>query len=144
MTPVLNKLLKIQLIIQKKVEWMVFGNDTTWCYDRMISGIVMMCLKRIGYSSNSVRMIGLLWAQVEHPLATGYEVSHTIYSSTLEKTPIWEWTRELRIPNSMGIAQSIIIDWARRIFWLHNDVSSGWRVITCAQVLVEVKELTKS
>jgi hypothetical protein len=70
MTPVLNKLLTIQLIIQKKVEGIVFDNDTKGCYDRIISGIALACLKWIGYSKNSVRMIGLLWAKLEHHIAT--------------------------------------------------------------------------
>jgi hypothetical protein len=54
MTPVLNKLLKIQILIQKKVEGIVFDNDVKGCYDRITSGIALTCLKRIGYSSNSV------------------------------------------------------------------------------------------
>jgi hypothetical protein len=70
-----NKLLTIQLIIQKKVEGIVFDNDAKGCYDRIISGIALACLKRIGYSSNSVRMLGLLWAQLEHHISTGYVVS---------------------------------------------------------------------
>jgi hypothetical protein len=85
MTPVINKLLKIKILIQKKVERIVFNNDTKGCYDRIISGIALTCLKRIGYLSNSVRMIGLLWAQLEHHIATGYGVSDKTYSSTLEK-----------------------------------------------------------
>jgi hypothetical protein len=54
MTPVLNKLLTIQILIQKKVEGIVFDNDVKGCYDRIIIGIALACLKRIGYSSNSV------------------------------------------------------------------------------------------
>jgi hypothetical protein len=87
MTPVLNKLLKIQILIQNKVEGLVFDNDAKGCYDRIISGIALACLKRIGYSSNSVLMLGLLWAQLEHHIATGYGVSdktffHLKYCST--------------------------------------------------------------
>jgi hypothetical protein len=85
MTPVLNKLLTIQILIQNRVEGMVFENDAKGCYDRIISGIALACLKRIGYSSNSVRMLGILWAQLEHHIATGYGVSGKTYSSTLEK-----------------------------------------------------------
>jgi hypothetical protein len=85
MTPVLNKLLTIQLLIQKKVEGIVFDNNTKGCYDIIISGIALDCLKRIGYSKNSVRMLGLLWAQLEHHIATGYGVSDKTYSFTLEK-----------------------------------------------------------
>jgi hypothetical protein len=54
MTPVLNKLLTIQILIQNKVEGIFFDNDAKGCYDRIISGIALACLKRIGYSSNSV------------------------------------------------------------------------------------------
>jgi hypothetical protein len=85
MPPVLNKLLTIQILIQKKVEGIVLDNDAKGCYDRIISGIALTCLKQIGYSSNSVRMIGLLWAQLEHHIVTVYGVSDKTYSSTLEK-----------------------------------------------------------
>jgi hypothetical protein len=85
MTPVLNKLLTIQLSIQKKVEGIVFDNDARGCYDRIISGIALACLKLIGYSKNSVCMIGLLWAQLEHHIATGYGISDNTYSCTLDK-----------------------------------------------------------
>jgi hypothetical protein len=54
MTPVLNKLLTIKIIIQKKVEGIVLDNDAKGCYNSIISGIALTCLKRIGYSSNSV------------------------------------------------------------------------------------------
>jgi hypothetical protein len=64
MTPELNKLLTLQLLIQKKVEGIVFYNDTNVCYDRIISGIAMACLKWSGYSRNSVRMMGLLWTHL--------------------------------------------------------------------------------
>jgi hypothetical protein len=49
MTLVLNKLLTIQLLIQKKVEGIVFDNDAKGCYDQIISGIALACLKLIGY-----------------------------------------------------------------------------------------------
>jgi hypothetical protein len=85
MTPVLNKLLTIKILIQKKVEGIVFDNDAKGCYDRIISGIALVCLKRIGYSSNSVRMLSILRAQFEHHITTGYGVSDKTYSLTLEK-----------------------------------------------------------
>jgi hypothetical protein len=85
MTPVLNKMLTIQISIQKKVEGIVFDNDAKWFYDRIINRIALACLKRIGYSSTSVGMLGLLWAQLEHHIAMGYGVSDKTYLSTLEK-----------------------------------------------------------
>jgi hypothetical protein len=44
MAPVLNKLLKIKILIQKKVEGIVFDNDDKGCYDSIISGIALACL----------------------------------------------------------------------------------------------------
>jgi hypothetical protein len=85
MTPVLNKSMTVQLIIQKKVSGIVFGNDAKGCYDRLISGIALACICRIGYSKNSVRLLGSLWAQLEHHFCTGLGVSDKSYSSTLEK-----------------------------------------------------------
>jgi hypothetical protein len=83
--PVLNKLLTVQLLIQKKTEGIVFDNDAKWCYDRIISGIALACLKRIGYSQKSVRMLRLLWSQLEHHVCTGYGVSDATYSSSMDK-----------------------------------------------------------
>jgi hypothetical protein len=37
-----------------------FDNDAKGCYDRIISGIALDCLKHIGYLKNSVRMLALL------------------------------------------------------------------------------------
>jgi hypothetical protein len=66
MTPVLNKLLTVQLLIQKRTEGIVFDNDAKGCYDRIISGVVLASLRRMGYLKESVNMLGLLWAQMEH------------------------------------------------------------------------------
>jgi hypothetical protein len=38
-TPVLNKVLTVQFLIQKRTEGIVFDNDTKGCYGRIISGI---------------------------------------------------------------------------------------------------------
>jgi hypothetical protein len=84
-TPVLNKLFTVQLIIQNRTEGIVFDNDAKGCYNRIISGIALPCLKRIGYSHNSVRILGLLWSQLEHHVCTGYGVSDATYSSSLDK-----------------------------------------------------------
>jgi hypothetical protein len=85
LTPVLNKLLTVQLLIQKMMNGIVFDNDAKGCYDRIVSGIALAALRRIGYSKNSVRMLGLLWAQLEHHVATGFGVSDASYKSTMEK-----------------------------------------------------------
>jgi hypothetical protein len=69
----------------KKIEGIVFNNEAQGCYDRIISGIALACLRRIGYSKNSTHMLGLLWSQLEHHVATAYGVTDKTYSSTLEK-----------------------------------------------------------
>jgi hypothetical protein len=54
LTPVLNKLLTVQLLIKKKTNEIVFDNDAKGCYDQIVSGIALAALRRIGYSKNSV------------------------------------------------------------------------------------------
>jgi hypothetical protein len=79
LTPVLNKLLTVQLLIQNKTSGIVFNNDAKGCYDRIVSGIALGALRRIGYSKNLVRMLGLLWAQLNtmwQP-GLGYQMPHT-------------------------------------------------------------------
>jgi hypothetical protein len=85
LTPVLNKLLTVQLLIQKKTNGTVFHNDAKGCYYHIVSGIALAALQRIGYSKNSVRMLGPLWAQLEHHVATEFGVSDASYKSTMDK-----------------------------------------------------------
>jgi hypothetical protein len=79
MNPVLNKLLTAQLLIQKRTEGIVFDNDAKGCYNIIISGVAL------GYSKESVKMLGLLWAQMEHHVCTGFGVSDKAYGSTAVK-----------------------------------------------------------
>jgi hypothetical protein len=45
LTPVLNKFLTVQLLIQKKTNGIVFDNDAMECYDRIVSGIALAALR---------------------------------------------------------------------------------------------------
>jgi hypothetical protein len=45
LTPVLNKLLTVHALIQKRTERIVFDNHAKGCYERIISGIELACLK---------------------------------------------------------------------------------------------------
>jgi hypothetical protein len=56
LTPVMKKLLAVQLLIQKKTNGIVFDNDRKVCYDRIVSGIALAALQRIGYSKKFMRM----------------------------------------------------------------------------------------
>jgi hypothetical protein len=81
-TPVLNKLLTVQLLIQKRTEGIVFDNDAKGCYNRIISGVALASLRRLGCSKESVKMMGLLWAQMEHHVCTGFGVLDKTYGLT--------------------------------------------------------------
>jgi hypothetical protein len=80
-SPILNKLLTIQILIQK----IVFDNDAKGCYDRIISGIALLSIRRLGYSKNSVKTLGKLWKKLEHHISTGFGVSDISYSSTVQE-----------------------------------------------------------
>jgi hypothetical protein len=85
MTPVSNKLLTVQLLIQKRTKGIVFVNDAKGCYYIIISRVVLASLRCLGYSKESVKMLGLLWAQMEHHVCTGFGVSDKTYGSTTKK-----------------------------------------------------------
>jgi hypothetical protein len=85
MTPVLNRLLTVQLLIHKRVSGIVSDNDDEGCCDWIISDIAIASLRRIGYSKNSVKLLGSLRAQLEHHVSTGLGVSDKSCSIALEK-----------------------------------------------------------
>jgi hypothetical protein len=71
---ILNKLLTIKILIQKRTNIIIFDNDANGCYDRIISGISLAMVRRLGYSKNSVQMLGKLWEQLEHHISTGNRI----------------------------------------------------------------------
>jgi hypothetical protein len=77
--------LTVQLLIQKMTEGIVFDNDAKGCNDIIISGVALAALRRLGYSKESVKMMGLLWAQMEHHVCTGFGVLEKSYGSTTDK-----------------------------------------------------------
>jgi hypothetical protein len=70
LSPVLNKLLTIQLLKQKKTHEIVFDNDAKGCYHRTVSGISLATLHRLGYSNESLGMLRLIWAKMQHHICT--------------------------------------------------------------------------
>jgi hypothetical protein len=51
-SPILNKWLTSQILIQKRTNGIVFDNDAKGWYDRIISGIALLSIRRLGYSKN--------------------------------------------------------------------------------------------
>jgi hypothetical protein len=84
-SPILDKFLTIHILIQKKTNGIVFDKDAKGCYDWIIIRIALLSIRRLGYSKNSVKMLGELFEQLEHHISTGLGVSDISYSSTLEK-----------------------------------------------------------
>jgi hypothetical protein len=84
-SPILNKLLTIQILIQKRTNCIMFYNYAKGCYDWIISGIALLSIRCLGYSKNLVNMLGKLWGQLEHHIRIGFGVSDISYSSTVEK-----------------------------------------------------------
>jgi hypothetical protein len=78
-------MLTIQILIQKRTNGIVFDNDAKGCYDRIVSGIALLSIQRLGYSKNSVKMLGKLCEQLEHSISTGFGVSDISYSITVER-----------------------------------------------------------
>jgi hypothetical protein len=84
-TPVLNKLVTVKLLIQKRTYGILFDNDAKGCYDRIFSGVALAALLRLGYFNESVKMLGLLLAQMEHNVCTGFGVSDKTFGLTIDK-----------------------------------------------------------
>jgi hypothetical protein len=84
-SPILNELLTIQILIQKRTNGIVFDIDAKGCYYRIIIGISLASVRRLGYLKNLERMPGKLWEQLEHHISTGNRISEAAYSSTVEK-----------------------------------------------------------
>jgi hypothetical protein len=84
-SPILNKFLTIQILIQKTTNGIVFDKDAKGCYDRIMSEISLLSIIHLGYSRNSVKMLGKLWEQLEHHISTGFGVSDISYINAVEK-----------------------------------------------------------
>jgi hypothetical protein len=122
MSPVPSKMFTIQLLIQKKVNGIVFDNDTKRCYDRIASGVALETLRRMGYSIESVRMLGLLWAQIKHHICTGFGVSEDTYGSSLDKLMYCIGQGSCAVPILRAMLNQIILaaldekfDWIRLV-----------------------------
>jgi hypothetical protein len=48
LTPVFNKLVTVEILIQKRTEGIIFDNDVKGCHDRIISGVALASLRRLG------------------------------------------------------------------------------------------------
>jgi hypothetical protein len=84
-SPILNKLLTIQILIQNRTNGIFFDYYAKGCYDRIIRGISLASVRRLGYSKNLVRMLEKLWEQLKHHISNGYGISEATFSSTVVK-----------------------------------------------------------
>jgi hypothetical protein len=112
-------------LIQKKTNSIVFDNDAKGCYDRIIIGIAHLSIRRLGYSKNSVKMLGKLWEQLEHHIITGFGVSDISYSSTVEKLLYGIGQGSLLIANFVGTLESVDTISPRREIRVYHIGLSG-------------------
>jgi hypothetical protein len=110
MNPVLNKLFTVQLLIQKRTDVIVFDNDAKGFYDRIISGATLAALRRLGYSKESVKMLGLLWAQMEHHVCTDFGVLDKRYGFTIDKLTYGIGKCSCASPILWVLIQQLILD----------------------------------
>jgi hypothetical protein len=68
---IINKLLIIQILIQTRMNGIVFDNDAKGCYGRIISGISLASVTRLGYLKNLAGMLGKWWEKFEHHISMG-------------------------------------------------------------------------
>jgi hypothetical protein len=102
MSQVLNKFITIQLLIQKKVNGIVFDNDTT-------GGVALSTLRRLGYFKESVRILGLLWDQKQYHICTIFGASKYTYGSSLEKIMYDIWQGSCASPILWALLNYIIL-----------------------------------
>jgi hypothetical protein len=59
-------------------ERIVVDNDAKSCYATISSGVALTALRGLVHSRESVKMLGLTWAQMEHRVSTDLGVSDKI------------------------------------------------------------------
>jgi hypothetical protein len=127
MTPVLNKLLTVQLIIQKRIEGIVFDNDTQGRYDIIISGIGLACLRRIGYSK---KLDANAWPAVVTTRASNCNRVQSVGQDLLINAgyvTIWYRPRHLCVTNYLGPSEPLTAQGIRRRVRVHQARISLWK-----------------
>jgi hypothetical protein len=106
---ILNKLFTIQILIRKRTNGIVFDNNAKGFYDRIIIGIAIVSIRRMGYSKNLVKILGKIWEQLEHHMSTGFSVSDISYSSTVEKLLYGIEQGSFSSPNMWALLNRLIL-----------------------------------
>jgi hypothetical protein len=109
MAPLLNKLLTVQLLIQKRTEGIIFDNDAKGCYDILIRRVALAALRRLGKSKESVKMLGLLWDQMGHHVCTGFGVLDKTYGLTINKLMYVIWQGSCASPILWALIKKLLL-----------------------------------
>jgi hypothetical protein len=88
MTAILNKQLMHDIVRQTKTIAAFIENDEIGCYDRMVSSLLLLELKRLGVSDNIILALALIWDGAQHHIKTKYGISDTSYANSLQ-TPLF-------------------------------------------------------
>jgi hypothetical protein len=84
-TAILNKRLTIDIHSYKKQPMAFIENDAVGCYDRIVNPLVLIFLKILGVSPNTVDSLAHTWSQTMHSIRTLYGTSTQTYKNHPDK-----------------------------------------------------------
>jgi hypothetical protein len=80
-SPVLNKQLSHDIIHQTKQTAAIIKNDAVGCYDRIMSPLLLLAMRRLAVTTTATQSLGLTWSHTTHAIKTQYGVSTVTYSN---------------------------------------------------------------
>jgi hypothetical protein len=87
-TPVLNKQLRHNIIIQTKQTAAVIENDAVGCYDRLMNPLLLLAMRWLGIPRTLTLSIARTWSHTLHSIKTAYGISSVSYENT-PTTPLF-------------------------------------------------------
>ncbi len=84
-TAFLNKRLTIDIHSYKKQPMAFIENDAVGCYNRIVTPLVLIFLKILGVSPNTVDSLAHTWSQTMHSIRTLYGTSTQTYKNHPDK-----------------------------------------------------------
>jgi hypothetical protein len=81
-TPVLNKQLTHNIIIQTKRTAAIIENDAVGCYDRLMNPLLLLAMRWLGVPESLAKTLAYTWSQTSHSIKTAYGISKVNYQNT--------------------------------------------------------------
>jgi hypothetical protein len=81
---VLNKQLSFEIAWYKKQSLAYIENDATGCYDRIVTPLVLLFLRKYGVPKTTLASLSKTWEGTSHKIKTLYGISEEEYTNSLE------------------------------------------------------------